>query len=158
MIVYPLLLTASHSQEDLLLAPILAQCNLLRDITFKDDVRPTMPVLAQTLGHQSRLIVEILFDNSSTLDPIAKRLRKAEVLKHHVYRAPPRGHVTEQTPLRITSTAENTRDGTIAVFHEAYHQMSIDPVSFTASCTPSCLSMIVRHRHTSEVLNSSASS
>jgi hypothetical protein len=113
MVIYPL---RNATRAALRLKPILDRQALLEEITFMDDIRPSVSIHRSVTSHILLHIVEVLLDFCPAFHNHKRAYAKLPELQHTSTRPPPPGYRTTQNPLRSTRTAEGSVSGVISVY------------------------------------------
>lgn len=102
--------------DDMKLAPILERLRKCKGLEFNGDLRPT---IAQMTSFQSQLqvvVVRVLTKYCKDFEEYAL----LETLQHIPQRPLPKGHKTEQFPLRIATIEEASIQGNLQLHDEVY--------------------------------------
>jgi hypothetical protein len=125
MAIYPL---RNATLAAMRLQPILDRQALLEEITFMDDIRPSLANHRGVTSHVLLHIIEVLLDFCPAFRDHKRKYATLPELQHTRSRPPPAGYKTTQNPLRSTTTAESSVSGIINVYSEAYtRQLNFQP-------------------------------
>lgn len=112
-IIYPL---RNPNRDALKLAPILLRARTAEDLSFEEDIAPTLEQMENSMHQFKAYVVRVLCRYHEDF----KGYANIEALQNKARRPLPTGYKTRQFPLKISTIDESTISGNIAVLHDTH--------------------------------------